>query len=141
MSAETTTTASSSVPPITGQLGYRGISVEEQTALVEAEIARRRKAAMEMAAKSRLAYQQNYAATTGPVSRIIRTTSLIVLFRFLSTVNILALTLILRSRSRNVSNALPGIHGAEITTIGLVLESADPNMLARKRSIGATTID
>ena len=75
LSAETTTTASSSssssVPPITqGQLGYRGISVEEQTALVEAEIARRRKAAMELAAKSRLAYQQNYAATTGPVSKI-----------------------------------------------------------------------
>ena len=42
--------------------------MEEQTALVEAEIARRRKAAMELAAKSRLAYQQNYAATTGPVS-------------------------------------------------------------------------
>ena len=71
MSAETTTTASSTAPPITGQqskLGYRGITVEEQTALVEAEIARRRKAAMELAAKSRLAYQQNYAATTGPVS-------------------------------------------------------------------------
>ena len=47
--------------------------MEEQTALVEAEIARRRKAAMELAAKSRLAYQQNYAATTGPVSRSIRT--------------------------------------------------------------------
>ena len=72
ISAETTTTASSSVPPITGQLGYRGISVEEQTALVEAEIARRRKAAMELAAKSRLAYQQNYAATTGPVSILFR---------------------------------------------------------------------
>ena len=42
--------------------------MEEQTELVEAEIARRRKAAMELAAKSRLAYQQNYAATTGPVS-------------------------------------------------------------------------
>ena len=81
LSAETTTTASSSsssVPPITqGQLGYRGISVEEQTALVEAEIARRRKAAMELAAKSRLAYQQNYAATTGPVSTIFISTGFI----------------------------------------------------------------
>ena len=78
LSTETTTTASSTVPPITGQqnkLGYRGITVEEQTALVEAEIARRRKAAMELAAKSRLAYQQNYAATTGPVSLSLRPTS------------------------------------------------------------------
>ena len=78
MSAETTTTASSTAPPITGQqskLGYRGITVEEQTALVEAEIARRRKAAMELAAKSRLAYQQNYAATTGPVSLSLKPTS------------------------------------------------------------------
>ena len=33
---------------------------------------------------------------------------------------------------------LPGIHGAEITTIGLVLESADPNIFKNNARAGPT---